>query len=330
MLNSRLNVLTLFFVFNFLTVNSFAINPWKEEHVQSKNPTALYFDQASLEQLALESETLSPEATAIKIDEYFSSAPLAINEAGQFYIVEGAYQRNAFLSPRTQNQKHFVFVIPVKLNQSFAQGYMIYMNKIMEQLINALEAGIDLTFDPDDAKTKYQHFYLCLQNVAIVGDQSSLQCLEQALQAVGYKKPQDVSYLANLYIKMYRTSRLAFGTIVTPDEKKVWHKERIAPPIYVDDPLIRESCQMLTDKMNVLDQERFSIMTASMPGVGIFDRIDWHLGGGKSRSQRAQKLFYAVPDVQLVSGAYFDVSVKGGYVSTGHAHLRKLCDKNVR
>ena len=83
---------------------------------------------------------------------------------------------------------------------------MIFISKLAQDLIPTLEKAIEIGMSIDDAKVRYKQFYHCLQNSAVTGD---LSCIDSAVRNVGFSKPQDAIALANLYIKMYRASRLA-------------------------------------------------------------------------------------------------------------------------
>ncbi len=204
----------------------------------------------------------------------------------------------------------------MKVNQNFARGYALLVARLGHDLLKALEAAVELSMPSiETAKVQYTFFYTCLQNVAIMTDAKTLSCIDLSIRQIGFRKPADALYLANLYMKLYRLSRLSFNAITkktevvfSKDKKFSYNRDvstRHYQPIHRRDPELLEICKVMDANFGKIVHMRDSFMRQELPTWG-WSAIKWDRLGGKEENQKRLKLSYSIPDLQPLLGPYFD------------------------
>lgn len=329
--------ISILFMF-FATLPGLAL--YQEVEIRMRTDSSLYFDQKVLQEIIESSEQESVEVVAQKLND-FSSSPLSIQSDGQFYIEDySGKTQDVQLNPRTAQHAHYIFSLTMQVNQNFARGYALLVAKLGEDLLKALEAAVELSMPSIKvAELQYSYFYTCLQNVAIMTDPKTLGCLDVAIRQIGFSKPADALHLANLYMKMYRLSRLSFNAIskrqevVRSKDKKFSFTHdvytRHYQPIDLNDPELLEICKLMANNFGKISHLKDSFTRVDLPTWG-WSAFKWDHLGGKEESAKKLKLFHSIPDLMPLTGPYFDGHGGAGqYVSNQFQNQERLCRRGL-
>lgn len=304
-------IFALFSIFELAYAQSFS--SLQTIVVRNNSNEGAYFDSKSLEEIVQgtigEPAPDSLETTIQKIDDYFSSAPIAVTSSGGLTVLTDGFRFNVDKFPDHFYQKYPVFPMLTPITPQFALAYATFLSNSTKDLIPVLNDLIKTIDSSVWVQDHFTFFYVCLRTLAITSNKNERvqNCLNESIANFKLKETDKFVSLANIYLKLYRASRIIFESNSELD-LKTYIRTATYDPINVDTPEMKAACKTANETYAGISQTKERIRRESLerlPG-GLWSSIKWNLYG-KDQTTQGYNLIFATPDLSSISGAYFRV-----------------------
>lgn len=281
--------------------------------VRNTSTEGSYFDSKSLEEIIAgtvgDPAPDSLETTIQKLEDYFSSAPIAVTSSGGLTVLTDGFRFNVDKFPDHFYQKYPVFPMLTPITPQFALAYAKFLSNSTKDLIPVLNELIKTIDASVWVQEHFTFFYVCLRTLAITSNKNQRvqNCLDESIANFKLKNTVQFVRLANIYLKLYRASRILFESISELDPN-TYKRTVTYDPINVDAPEMIAACKTANETFAGISQTKHRIRKESlerMPG-GLWSSITWNLYG-QDQTTQGYNLIFATPDLNSISGAYFRV-----------------------
>jgi hypothetical protein len=289
----------------------------QEKQIPIEENGATFVDIDTLREIIVStsrSELGESNQTVQKLDDFFSSAPIAISSQGQFTVLNPQFIFKSDKIPSDFLQRYPLFAVREPITREFALAYATFLSNSSKNLIPVLYELISSVDTSDWVQDNYSFYYLCLRTLAVtqVIDHRVGNCLNESLNSFKLRDTTVFVRFANIYMKLYRASRFIFESVSEKD--RFYYPPNIAyKAIDTRAADFEEACLPLKQNYVGIGRAKSKIREDSLnrlPG-GIMSSIAWSLFGRRQTIQDYNALF-AMPDLNSISGPYFSTVGENG------------------